>query len=589
MPWLAATQKPGTAFGNDGHLYWFRPDADAPADFTQIPLPAGVQVMDARPSWDKYEDVFLGVGGWTENMILTAGWDFWTQGIRAPVTIATASLAGGPGVTADVIVYLAWAEYKGDKFVERSALSAPSTTLSAANQKIAIASFPTPTNPRVSHVEVWLSYDGSLPRLAATRQIGIASLTFAPSVGDLGEAFTEAFDLFPRCRFNVAWHDRQVMAGNDADPTAIYLSLIGEPERFSLLQLNTKSRQKITGLAVVHDMLLVFCGRATERVLGYTEDDLSIEIAEPQIGALNHHSIVNVQGNLWVPNHLGIHMVTGTAWFPMMKDVWSAWVDQLKDNESTYQKAWAYHDPVSQVFKLYVGNAAAEGQGFPGLVAQVPAILGGRGLNAFWVADYKPVVPQLGGEMSQPNWSYDTSYRSYDCGAAMAKPGSSRVDTFLGACDGGIYRENEADDGDDAGDDEVTGKRMLLVTGADAHGDVGGNIAHGKRWVSDDIFAEVEMSNWAWGVYAGGEKVASSSRATPQYEQSIGAAQTVDGDGNLAEPFGTFPLTLHGVTGRYRVSVFLSYIPVGVQWRGFQTAWMEGYAPRRTTLVTGGG
>jgi hypothetical protein len=349
------------------------------------------------------------------------------------------------------------------------------------------------------------------------------------------------------------------------------------------LTLDTKSRQNIIGLAVVHDQLLVFCPRATERVSGFTEDDLNIDIAQPQIGCISHFAVVNIHGNLWVPTHLGVYVTDGSGWFFMMKDTWTVFRSEYAANRAVYEAAWAYHDPISEVYKLYVADHSDTGG------------------KTFWVADYSVVLPQVGGNMSQPNWSYDVSARSYDSAGVLAVPGGRRVDTYLGACSGDIYLENVESNGNDASD--ALGKRLLWRTGADFHGDVGGDLAHGKVWVEDDAFVRAEENAWEYHVYAGDEECHPGLLLTSGSTQTTGpnfdsgtipasAGTGVDPDTGFTgelEPKSNHHFTLEaweGVVGRARVTEIVGTAPIRMEIRGYQTLWRDGDTSRRLINLT---
>ena len=567
MPWIANTSAEGGTFGVTGKHWWFRPDGSAAADFNEISLPSGVHGVDAKPTWSLYDGSFYGVGGWTDNLVFTADFGLWELGIRPPTFVPTVANVAGPGITGEVICYVSWWDEVAQ---ERSPLSAPSATLTPLNERISWTSLPTTApNARITHIELWRSVDGGLPRLVMRRQIGVSSVVEAVATGSLGEAFTEDFAKFPRCRFGTTWHERLVMAGDDEHPDTLYLSLIGLPERYSGLTLRTKTRQPIVGLFVVNDQLIVVCPRASERVSGFTEDDLSIEIAQPEIGALNHHGIEIIHGLAWIPTHLGPYVSTGMSWFFIGEDIQTRWTEELALRRTAYEAGWGQHDPVTQVYKFYVGeHTDTEG-------------------NTFWVADYSTVVPQVGGSYSQPAWSYDVSTRSYESGAILAVPGGRQWYSYLGACNGRIYREalsdGTDDDRTDAGD--AFDKRLTVRHGADSFSDVGGDVAHGKRYTDIDVFVETEVPTTTINLFGANEW--GYLMETPSYTIDI-PPQALTQDIYIMLPETKQHLELPQVVGEMLTVELIASEPTGWSYRGYGVSWKEGPAPRMPKNDDGG-
>lgn len=583
MPWIATTQDPGATFGNDGKAYWSGPNGATTSTFTEIALPPGVQAVNNRPSFDKYGENLFGVGGWTENIMMTREWDMWMQGMRPPVLAPTVALSAGPGITDLVICYLAWYDEDTDEW---SGLSAPSATLNAVNSTITWSSLPVPENPRVTHLGLWRSVAGSLPRLVMKLQVGQPTIVEAATIAELGQAWVEDFELFPRCRYNVVWHDRQFMAGDDNNPSAIYCSLIGYPERKSSIALNTKTRQPVIGLAIVRDTLLVICPQATERISGWTEDDIGIEIAQPQIGGCSHHGIVNIHGFLWIPTHMGVFVTDGSGWYPMMEDVWPKWTAEFALFRDAYEASWAVHDPVSGVYKLYVG----EHSDTPGYT--------------FWVADYRPVIPLTGGGLGQPNWSYDVTARAFTSGGLLSIPGGRRTDAFLGGA-GDVWQVDNDAEGGGAGftndDGDALAKQLWLISGADFFLDVGGDLLHGKRFTEIAMFVVSEDNDWEFNLYGGDEHSVIPLPAdplavrTPSYESGTIVASddaVPDGSGGWywAQPQTVHIRALPQVVGRSLTFEVKADSPDGMDFRGIQVLWKEGPAPRlRSVHVPAGG
>lgn len=557
MPWLFNTTKAGATYGLEGKVFWARPDSVALGTFREVSLPSGVNAVGGRPSWSQGPFHMYAAGAWTDNMVLTGAFKFWPLGLRAPNVVPTVAASAGAGITGEIICYLAYYDAHTDEW---SPLSAASATFNLANQQLTWSSLPTPDSARVTHIGFWRSVDGSLPRLVALREIGATSFVDSLAVGDLGEAFVDDFTKFPRCRYSEWWHEMLVLAGDDDHPDTLYLSIIGKGERHSRITLKTKSGQPIVGLVNVRGTLVVLCPTASEIVSGWTENDLAIEIAQPHIGCISHHGIAVIHGLAWIPTHLGLYVCDGSGWFYVSDDIASKWASEYKARRAAYEDSWAVHDPVSGVYKLYVGTHTDTSG------------------NTYWTADYTPVTPQTGGGMGQPNWSYDVSTRSYDSAGLLAVPGGRRFDVYSGACNGFVYKENEASENDDVSDG-ATAKKMKVRWGALFFGDYGGDFAHGKKWQDITMFVEAESNAWVLNIYHGDEK---AYPMVAPFTKSIAASAVAN-----YQPKTTHHFKLPRVSGRAIVVEILGTTPVGMVVRGFQPSWTEGYARRGRTANAG--
>jgi hypothetical protein len=573
MPWLATTTEglgPGLA-GVIGKFWWFKPDSNVTNEFHEVLLPSDMVGLDQPVSWASYQGLAYAVGGWTDNAVFTGDFKPWSLGIEPPTVVPTVALGAGPGITAEVICYLRFLDIDTG---ERSPLSAPSATLSAVNQSIDWTNLVAVTspNPRVTHVEGWRSVDGSLPRFVWSREIGVTSVNDAVAVGAMGEAFTEDYDKFPRCRYNVIWHERQVMAGNDEHPDTIYFSLIGYPERRSTITLRTKSGHPVIGLLVVRDTLIVLCRAASEIVSGFTEDDIQIQIAQPRIGALSHWATQVIHGLAFIWADLGLYLCDGSSWFYMGEDVQTTYAQDYLAHRTQYESAVATHDPVMNVVMLIVQSD----------VSVRPTV---------WVADYNVVLPQQGGNFTQPNWSFDHYDVGYDpsekfgsCAAVLAVPGGHRGDTYFGSTAGRIYRYCQTTF-DEA---NVTLHDCEIVHGADAYADQGGDSNHGKRFSEIDVFMTAERNSWRLNVLGGDEWILEQEKIGDdaethqdfQFQADVPASLAYSG-GIQYEKRTVHHFKIPSVTGR-RCVVRMS-IPMvfgssngAFEYNGYQLFWMPG-------------
>lgn len=529
MAWIALTQKAGASFGNAGKFFHFQPitTGSQPASwFTEHDYPTGVHPTNTRASMAIYNGdgvtraYFCGHA--TMNMVFTEDWAWLEQGIL-PFTneLVNASGAGenigvtasGTGITGEAIVYLSkWDDTHG----RRSPLSGASPTITLSNQGLLIDNLPTSDpDPSVTHIEVWHSVDGSDPALALRIQLGAASITDTVTTLSLGEVFGVDFGRFPRCKFNAIYHGRQVMAGDDRHPDRLYLSELTFPEQYGGLFLRTRQGEPIVAIAEVRDILLVFGPRSTYIVQGYTEDDLEMQVLEPQIGALSHAGIISVHGLLIIPSHLGFYLSTGSSFHFISTEFEDTWRKEYAANESSYQyESWAANDPERNVYKFWIET-------LPDEVSRVLAADLGEGVG-YWALDYNPLLTEVGGSFAQPNLSFDRRARRDECAAILTNPGSSRGHLYTGSCDGSIRQENDSTDADDDGD---TFEKTFHVRTGHYLWEPGGGADDGWKHTEFWLFHECEQKastldlffgdEDAWRHIAGGDPVGDYTETIP--------------------------------------------------------------------------
>lgn len=489
MPWISLSVTPGALFGNTGAMEYFRPDAPSQIPVTRrVTLPDSLKIMASQSCWASDGESAYNFGGFTQNAVFTKAWQLWPLGMRAPDNVPDVVLSAGPGITSSVVCYLRGYD---DKSNQRSPLSGPSATLAAANQTITYQNLGSVSlDPRWTHLEGWESRDGLLPRFVWRRQIGVATVVHGKAFGDLGEADVVTFEKPPRCRFGVFWHGRLALAGDDENPTRIYFMEIGQPEEYSGLFLDMKSRQPIVGLYQINGRLLVFGPTVTEGCSGWTEDDLKIDIVQPHLGLVSHFGLVEVDTWLFIPTQEQVFMTDGASWFPMGMAVKTTWARDFKANRAVFEAMWAEHHPDEHVVRWYVNTAASE----------IEQPVAENGTFVYWVADYETALPLEGGTMGQPRWTYDTHKWPPRCFALLAVPGARRADPFNGTTDGSIMRI--APDGIDTDAQKRDANDLEIISGAELH-NLGGDNVHGARLVEITAFMRSELRDWVFNIYSG--------------------------------------------------------------------------------------
>lgn len=617
MPNLYLTGKAGGQFGRQGKTIWSPPIQSAVAgdpDFTEAPIPAGVNPTKTLPSLAIYNGDALSrsyfVGSHTDNMVFTESYAMLRQGMIIPAHelisgVATnpsqigVRLVAGPGITGNIIARLSLFDEVHNR---RSSLTRQAPLLVASNQAIEYNNLPDRDvlDESATHWETFLSVDGALPALAERRQIGPTTIVVDTPSLSLGEVFLTTFTRFPRCRFNVIYHDRQVMAGDDRHPDRLYFSDLTFPERFGALFLRTRNGEPISGLAVVRDVLLVFSLRATYAVQGYTQDDLEMQILEPHIGCINHFGLKVIHGHLIIPSHLGFYLSTGSSFHFLSEQHQRTWRTEYRNNEEFYQsEAWSVDDPEENVYKFYVGNMSINTASF----VDVGNPIEGLAKSYYWVLDYTTLIKELGGQYEPPKLSFDLRSR-VDCWAnLLSNPGSGRGNVFTGSDDGFVRRENDRDNNDDDGDTGLTVKGVAVQmpfyvrTKHYFWGDPAGGPEDGWKIPEMWLYVENETNNWTASVFAGDLDAYRHSREDPvnigqdiitgDWEVDVPASFETYAKGSIQ--FDSEKQSLHyvqpQVSGRGMTFSMLANSPTEVWFRGLAGNRIPGTVQRNPVKV----
>lgn len=499
MPWVIPTKKAGATFGSTGKFFYTNPQG---SEFVEVPLPTGVNATDTRPceatfNFDAKSRQYY-TGGWTDNLVFTEHFGLMRLGIIAPPNpIISGAGAGnsigvtpsGTGITGNAVCYVRWWD---DINQRASPLSGPSPVIALANQGRAWSNLPTnPRDPSVTHIDLFVAMSGDSPRFAVRRDLGTTAVTENIATGALGEAITEDVERFQRCRWNVVWHDRHVLAGDDRHPERLYLSPIEDPENLSFY-IRTRRGEKITGIIPFRDQLVVLCSNSSYIVEGYTEDDIKMDILEPKIGGIGHHLVALVDGWAIVPSHRGIYLCTGTSFHLISKHFQHTWKRNLPDPEV----AWAVNDISQNTYKLFHG--AAGDIDIPEIAADITSAQ-----SVYWCLDYTNLMSETGGGFEQPSLSLDVRTRHDECAAVLNNPGSPVGTLYTGSCDGTVRRDDE-DNNDDDGD--AFEKKLVIQTRHDFFGNPGGAPDDGNKFPTAWDFMEADNNAYVVTNFAGDEK-----------------------------------------------------------------------------------
>jgi hypothetical protein len=169
---------------------------------------------------------------------------------------------------------------------------------------------------RATHIELWLEEAGDFPRLITRVLLGTTTFVESSTLAERGEAFQDSFERFPYCTINTIYHDRQIMAGNPDAPDTVYVSDLFFPERYGGLNFRTRNGENVVSLLSTRDYCLVLTDKSSYILQGYTDNDFTFTVADPNIGAITHVGNMVIHGYPYVWTQEGPYMYTGT-WHPM--------------------------------------------------------------------------------------------------------------------------------------------------------------------------------------------------------------------------------------------------------------------------------
>lgn len=593
MPWIVTTKYGTLTFGGVAGKWWYTPPkvVGTAAAFVEVPFPSGVIAIDQRPSYCQWtgdgKSRLYSVGGHTDNLVFTENLKLLRQGIQPPsnpiasgagsgVTIGmAATAASGVGRTGQCVGYVSWWD---DTHKRRSPLSGAGPAIALSGQGVAWTNLPTAPadgDPSVTHIELWVAMDGLTPRLATRRDLGATAVTEEVPELSLGEPYDEDFTAFPRCKYNVAWHDRQVMAGDDHYPDRVYFSVLNEFERYANFYLRTRKGERVTALYSVRDSLFVCSNKATYVVTGYTEDDVVMDIFEPAIGCIAHHGVALVHGIAIVPTHLGFYANTGDSMHYISEGFGWTWRSEYQANQAVYESGWAVNDVDSSLYKFCIYGDAPW------------AMLGEGSGTWYWCLDYSKMILNEAGGFGSPDLIFDHRTRHDSCAGAVLLPDGRRSDLLTGSAgDGTIRFENvKTDTADDA--DNPQYKELRLMTKHYFFAPPGGNEDDGCYWPTMWMFMQHESSYATVKAYYGDESA--NTQQAAQYVLAdmppTSKSETVDGTIYTYVPKTRMYCQPRksgaGITVEFVVSApysdrNYSSIQQRVEWRGFGGTYLPG-------------
>lgn len=491
------TQLAGGTFGQQGQLFRSRPAAGSLPQSVQLPFPTGFYPTNTQGMAVNYRNRHYIANVGSDNVMVDEFYRCNRIGIAAPVQVPTLS-ASGTGITGSAIVAYA---FRDSKTQEWSPLSGVSAAVSLSNQGRKIDNIQTTSNdPRVDQVGVFVSMDGADFRLSTIRQLGVSSITENVATLALGAAFGTSFSRLPRGSKLAVYHDRLIVAGVDDHPDILYVSGAFKPEHWEGLSFRTREGEPITALIPSRDILLVMTPRSAYALRGYTDEDMTLNLIDPGIGAFNQLACVGEYGSdAVVANDQGIFLFNG-SFQTMLKDRWQEWQRLYRLFPDAFEKSIAVRDLNEDTYQLYLVASWTA----PNLADfDIPDPDGALPKTIVWGVGLRPVMPQITGEYGQPDGFFDVVGRAIGAVGVLSTPGGKRGDVYAGSCDGKLRKKDYGDGvGSKDDDGDTYGKRLWIRSPAYFMGQPGGDKQEGKAFKR--LWSYVVSENSAWTLYAKG-------------------------------------------------------------------------------------
>jgi len=469
----------------------------------------------------------------------------------------------------------------------RTLTSTTSMTIDDTVMATAGASLVSKPVSRVSHVELWVSVSGGLPRFVARLRIGTASYTESTATLALGEAEVTSFTAMPYGQINLFYNDRQLVSGVDGHRDTVYLSAIGFPERWEGLAFKTAYNEPIVGMFRFRDYVVLLCPRSSYKLQGYTEDDYVRTVLEAKIGGLGHLSNAVAETRAFVPSADGVQIFNG-AFHPAIPTRNREWQKDYGANRPAWESGFALVNPNDETYQFYPNPLR--------LITPDPqtTIPNAPDLKAFvYVANYDSVKVGDGGDLASPEWFSDTHKTpsgGYVSFAAYVVPSGQKIGKVIrGDNLGRVYEEDETDGVAYVGE-------PIIVPGQLFFGDFGGDNDEGHKLVRFWSYVESEDTAWNVRVWPGDERAYPPDRdpdtsvlnqirvLVPTFVDNIAASRLTGNSFGYTTRWQPKTVHVHGMekpaVGRGHAFEYRFTNPLAVKFYGFGGVWEPGKANR---------
>ena len=549
-----------------GHLYY---GVEGSGVFTEIAIPAGVTGLNRRPSHveDRQHRRYV-AGQWNKLLVLTEFKTLHVAGIAGPAAAPGLTSTTGGALTGNHIGYIAFRHKSGSTIVHESNLSPGSATLTLTGTEQRVWTLPgSAPETRVTHVVLYVSVDGALPKEVTELAITAVTHTENTATGALGDPppvdsdgnLKQARGVPPYTRFVVKYHRRAWYGGDPAYPARWWYSELDEFESVGILNyVEHLETEAVVGGGPAGDHIVSFGQTVSYAIQGWDEADLRVYKLSPSIGLTSHFGIVNINEILWFPSELGVYMyIPGAGFRPLMhRDLQSYWRDEYAANPAAFEDCTAGDDRTQRLFKLLVPYATAP-------------------KARYFVGHYQNFDSSVGEGGSLPDWTFDLRDRD-DYAVGNLRPiGKRRTDLHVGSGDGYVRLENVAANDDDDGDTyqklmEFDGPHYLPTLQV-------GDDNEGSEFNELTMFLVSETSDWTIEGRAGDDFAYLAT--SPAWTKVVKASgKTVGNKTYVAK--SAHHLRPTGLSGKG--VIFRVKIPKakGVEYRGLALGWGNGQQSR---------
>ena len=438
---------------------------------------------------------------------------------------------------------------------------------------------------RVSHVELWVSVFGGLPRFIARLRIGTTSFTESTATLALGEAEVTSFEAMPYGTINLFYNDRQLVSGVDGHRDTVYLSAIGFPERWEGLSFRTAYGEPIVGMFRFRDYVVLLCPRSSYKLQGYTEDDYVRTVLEAKIGGLGHLSNAVAETRAFVPSADGVQIFNG-AFHPAIPTRNREWQKDYGANRPAWESGFAIVNPNDETYQFYPNPLRLI---TPDPQTTLPTAPDNKAF--VYVACYDSVHVSDGGDLASPDWFSDTHKSpndGYTTFAAYVVPSGQRIGKVVrGDNLGYVYEEDETDG-------IAYNGAAIIVPAQLFFGEYGGDRDEGKKLVRFWSYVESEDSDWSVRVWPGDERAYPPDRdpdnsifnavrtLVPTFQDNVGASRHTGNVGGYAVRWQPKTVHIHGMelpsAGRGHAFEYRFTNPIAVKFYGLGGVWSVGRA-----------
>lgn len=538
------------------------------ATLTNVVLPSGIVAGLPRPAFARQRRSTLIQGRYSPPLAWNDAHSLINiAGISKPLAAPTLAVQG-VGITGSIIGHYSYLHKVGTEIIHIGNLSPASATLNLANQGIRWTLPGSSPDARVTHIRLWRSVDGSLPKMVV--DLPIATLTYDEAVAydALPEVFPPVFSdgtLHFDARnppfytlFCFSYHGRMFYGGDPLNPSRVWYSLINEPESVGPnAYVETRDREAVTGICESGDQLLIGCHDAMYDLQGYSAgptSDFNMRKVSDSVGLISHHSFININGNAWGAAIDGIYRWEGSRPKFMMKKLRTLWRDSYTVDKVNYENCIAIDDRYWHTYKLLIPGSAGA---------------------FYYVGHYMPVENAIDGGEDQPWWVVDKRNRGDYALGSLFNILTGRDEVCVGGGDGYVRKENVAADANDDSDTYL--KTAIIRTKHFFLGDQSGALSRGKTIKSLDLYQKTENQGYTVKIYGGDD--AARDAIAPTWGPYAFPAQGLVG--SVPETSKYFRPA--GVSGKGYTLEIVVESPVNYEYRGHSTELTGGPQTRGVT------